>query len=228
MLPAIAWSYGRWDQPWPLTISPVGAQKMDFRRSGPLDERRRRVLMDEIASPNEADTTEQATGGAAKGPVRAYSSAVLDERQPRVTELLPVRPLWAVCLILLGLTGIAAIEAFHIHAVTLSLGSPPLGSPPLGSLPLKEGAAQLAALDDPDAAATSKQFDELQREVIRFAIASTRNVQIPDSIFDALKQRMSTTEVVELVAVTAAYNMVARLLVALQLTPETETLSSPR
>ena len=81
--------------------------------------------------------------------------------------------------------------------------------------------AQLAALADPDAAATSDQFDELQRDVIRFAIASTRNVQISDSIFDSLKPRMSPTEVVELVAVTAAYNMVARFLVALQITPET-------
>ncbi len=61
----------------------------------------------------------------------------------------------------------------------------------------------------------------LQRAVIRFAIASTRDVKIPDATFDALKQRMSPTEVVELVAVTAAYNMVARFLVALQVTPET-------
>ncbi len=80
--------------------------------------------------------------------------------------------------------------------------------------------AQLAALDDPDAAVTSGQFDEIQREVIRFAIASTRHVQIPDSTFNALKQRLSLTEVVELVAVTAAYNMVARFLVALQVQPE--------
>jgi len=137
VLLTIAGAHGRWDQPWPLTILSGGAQKMDFRRSGPLDERRRRVLMDEIASPTEADTSEQATGGSAKGPVRAYSPAVLIERQPKVTDLLPVRPLWVVCLILLGLTGIAAIEAIHIHAVTLSLGS----------LPLKEGATQLAALD---------------------------------------------------------------------------------
>ena len=88
--------------------------------------------------------------------------------------------------------------------------------------------AQLAALDDPDSAATSDQFNELQRNVIRFAIASTRNVQIPDAIFDVLRQRMAPTEVVELVAVTAAYNMVARFLVALQVTPETEALSSRR
>ncbi len=81
--------------------------------------------------------------------------------------------------------------------------------------------AQLGALDNPDTAATSDQFDELQRAVIRFAIGSTRDVKIPDATFDALKQHMSPTEIVELVAVTAAYNMVARFLVALQVTPET-------
>jgi alkylhydroperoxidase family enzyme len=79
---------------------------------------------------------------------------------------------------------------------------------------------QLAALADPDAAAASNQFDELQRTVIRYAIASTRDVQVPDAIFDALKQQLSPTELVELAAVTAAYNMVARFLVALQVTPE--------
>ena len=117
----------------------------------------------------------------------------------------------AICVVA-RLTG--ADYEFHHHAPELK----------------KAGAteAQLAALDDPDAAAASGRFDELQRAVIRFAIASTRNVQIPDSTFDALKQRMSPTEVVELVAVTAAYNMVARFLVALQVTPETETLSSRR
>lgn len=79
---------------------------------------------------------------------------------------------------------------------------------------------QLAALADPDAAAASNQFDELQRTVIRYAIASTRDVQVPDAIFDALKRHLSPTELVELAAVTAAYNMVARFLVALQVTPE--------
>ena len=81
---------------------------------------------------------------------------------------------------------------------------------------------QLAALADPDAAAASNQFDELQRTVIRYAIASTRDVQVPDAIFDALKRHLSPTELVELAAVTAAYNMVARFLVALQVTPEEE------
>ena len=81
--------------------------------------------------------------------------------------------------------------------------------------------AQLQALDDPDSAANSSQFDELQRAVIRFAIASTRDVKIPDATFEALRQWMSPTELVELAAVTAAYNMVARFLIALQVTAET-------
>lgn len=90
--------------------------------------------MDEIASPAEGDDSQaaSATSGSAKGPVRAYHAAVLNERQPKITDLLPVRPLWFVLVLLLGLTGIAAIEAIHVHAV---------------SLPLKEGTAHLAALD---------------------------------------------------------------------------------
>jgi alkylhydroperoxidase family enzyme len=109
----------------------------------------------------------------------------------------------AICVVA-RLTG--ADYEFHHHAPELR----------------KAGAsdAQLESLDDPDAAASSGQFDELQRAVIRFAIASTRDVKIPDATFDALKRNMSPTEVIELVAVTAAYNMVARFLVALQVTPE--------
>ena len=109
----------------------------------------------------------------------------------------------AICVVA-RLTG--ADYEFHHHAPELR----------------KSGAsdAQLEALDDPDAAASSGQFDEMQRAVIRFAIASTRDVKISDATFDALKRHMSPTEVVELVAVTAAYNMVARFLVALQVTPE--------
>ena len=56
--------------------------------------------------------------------------------------------------------------------------------------------------------------------MIRFAIASTRHVEIPDALFADLKARLSPTELVELVASTAAYNMVARFLVALDVTPE--------
>jgi len=109
----------------------------------------------------------------------------------------------AICVVA-KLTG-AAYE-YHHHAPELK----------------KAGAsdAQLAALEDPDAAAATDLFNDLQQAVIRFAIASTREVRIPDGVFDSLKRQMSETELVELVAVTAAYNMVARFLVALQVTPE--------
>ncbi len=80
--------------------------------------------------------------------------------------------------------------------------------------------AQLAALGDPDSAPSSAVYDELQQAVIRFAIASTRDVKIPDAVFDQLKRYLSPTEVVELVATTATYNMVARFLLALDVTPE--------
>ncbi len=109
----------------------------------------------------------------------------------------------AICVVA-RLTG--AEYEFHHHAPELK----------------KAGAtdAQLASLGDPDAAATSDLFDDQQRAVIRFAITSTRDVQIPDTVFDSLKQQLSPQEVVELTAVTAAYNMVARLLVALEVKPE--------
>jgi hypothetical protein len=100
---------------------------MDFRRSGQLDERRRRVLRDELAQPadNESADAAPTTGsGSAKGPVRAYCPAVLAERQPRVTDFVPIRPLWTVVTILLALTAVAAIECVHIYARTTDLGSP--------------------------------------------------------------------------------------------------------
>ena len=81
-------------------------------------------------------------------------------------------------------------------------------------------AAQVAALDDPDAAVVSRLFDELENDVIRYALASTREVKIPDSLFAALARRLSPTELVELAAVVAAYNMVARFLMALQVPPD--------
>ena len=87
---------------------------MDFRR-GQLDERRRRVLMDEITSGAEVDTPD-ATG--VRKQLRAYSEAVLEDHQPRITELIPVRPFLVTMIILVSLTGIAALETLYIHLQT--------------------------------------------------------------------------------------------------------------
>jgi alkylhydroperoxidase family enzyme len=81
-------------------------------------------------------------------------------------------------------------------------------------------AVQVAALDDPDVASVSALFDELQQGVIRYALASTREVRVPDAISEALARRLSPTELVELAAIVAGYNMVARFLVSMQIPPE--------
>lgn len=109
----------------------------------------------------------------------------------------------AICVVA-RLTG--AQYEYHHHAPELA----------------KAGAteAQLALLDDPEVAATSPLYDDLQRLVIRFAIASTRDVKIPDELFTDLQRRLPSNELVELTAATATYNMVARFLVALEITPE--------
>jgi len=80
--------------------------------------------------------------------------------------------------------------------------------------------AQIEALGDLDTAAASPQFDPLEQSVIRYALASTREVRIPDALSDALSRHLTATELVELAAVVAGYNMVARFLVAMQVRPE--------
>lgn len=81
-------------------------------------------------------------------------------------------------------------------------------------------AAQVAALSDPDRAAASPLFDALQQNVIRYALESTRKVSVSEALATTLAGQLSPTEFVELAAVVAGYNMVARFLVALQVPPE--------
>lgn len=56
--------------------------------------------------------------------------------------------------------------------------------------------------------------------VVQYAAAMTRDVQVPDTLFERMRSRFDPTELVELTAAIATYNMVARLLVALGVTPE--------
>jgi alkylhydroperoxidase family enzyme len=77
-----------------------------------------------------------------------------------------------------------------------------------------------ARIMDTDSAATDTEFTEDERLAIRYAITMTRQVKVPDSLFKVLKARFSTTELVELTAAIATYNMVARFLVALEVEDE--------
>ncbi len=73
---------------------------------------------------------------------------------------------------------------------------------------------------DPDSAATDTEFSADERLAIRYAITMTRDVAVPDSLFRLMAARFSTTELVELTAAIATYNMVARILVALRVEDE--------
>ncbi|MDC2950530.1 carboxymuconolactone decarboxylase family protein [Streptomyces heilongjiangensis] len=70
--------------------------------------------------------------------------------------------------------------------------------------------SQLAAVRE-----ESPALDERLRRVIAYTDAMTRDVHVPDELFDALRADFSDGELVELTATVAAYNMVSRFLVAL-------------
>jgi alkylhydroperoxidase family enzyme len=56
--------------------------------------------------------------------------------------------------------------------------------------------------------------------VARYAVQMTRDVKVEDVLFAQLQARFDTTELVEITAAIATYNMVARFLVALGVSPE--------
>ena len=56
--------------------------------------------------------------------------------------------------------------------------------------------------------------------VIQYAAQMTLDVKVSDEVFNALRDHFDTTEIVELTTAIATYNMVARFLVALGVTPE--------
>lgn len=58
-------------------------------------------------------------------------------------------------------------------------------------------------------------FDPRERQVLALTDAMTRDVTVPDALMADLQQHYDPQHLVELVATVAAYNMVSRLLVAL-------------
>ena len=87
--------------------------------------------------------------------------------------------------------------------------------------------AQLDALNrvvqgDACQTVTDAAFNEIEALVVQYAAQMTRHVKVDDAVFAALQARFTTTEVVELTTAIATYNMVARFLMALQITPDGE------
>ncbi|MFE2061765.1 carboxymuconolactone decarboxylase family protein [Streptomyces sp. NPDC059467] len=60
------------------------------------------------------------------------------------------------------------------------------------------------------------EFEGRTARVVAYADAMTRDVRVPDALFDALRTDFDETELVELTATVAVYNMVSRFLVALE------------
>ena len=56
--------------------------------------------------------------------------------------------------------------------------------------------------------------------VAQYAAQMTRDVKVDDALFAQMKARFETSELVEITAAIATYNMVVRFLVALGVTPE--------
>jgi 4-carboxymuconolactone decarboxylase len=76
------------------------------------------------------------------------------------------------------------------------------------------GDQHLAAIraDEPGA-----PLSALQRLAVACADAMTRGIRLPEPLFDSLRRHLADRQVVELVTTVAAYNMVSRLVVALEI-----------
>lgn len=57
----------------------------------------------------------------------------------------------------------------------------------------------------------------LDRLVLELTDAMTRDIEVPDALFERVREHFDAEELVELVATIAAYNMVSRFLVALRI-----------
>ena len=82
--------------------------------------------------------------------------------------------------------------------------------------------AQKAGVSDAKIAAVRETvlgsvFTESEAMVLELADTMTRNIDVPEALMDRLKAKLDARGLVETVATVAAYNMVSRFLVALQI-----------
>ena len=85
--------------------------------------------------------------------------------------------------------------------------------------------AELDALNavveaDARQSAANPALGAVEQLVIRYAAQMTLDVKVTEEVFNALRKRFDTTQIVELTSAIATYNMVARFLVALGVSVE--------
>lgn len=78
-------------------------------------------------------------------------------------------------------------------------------------------AAQVGALAD---WRSSTLFSAAHRALLAYVDAMTRDVEVPDAVFSALREHYSERQTVELTVLVGAYNMHSRVLRALRIDPE--------
>jgi alkylhydroperoxidase family enzyme len=116
---------------------------------------------------------------------------------PKLREL-------AMCMV--AVLNRAEYELFHHAPLLIDAGGTP---------------EQVQALRDPQRAMQDRElFDDTERAVLALTFESTRQVEVSDATFEALRAALpDSRQVVELVAVIASYNMVSRILVCLGIEP---------
>lgn len=67
----------------------------------------------------------------------------------------------------------------------------------------------------------SALFDPRERAVLAYVDAMTRDIQVPDAVFDALRPYFNERQLVELTVLIGTYNMHSRVLEALRIDAET-------
>lgn len=78
---------------------------------------------------------------------------------------------------------------------------------------------QVAALDGSE---HSSLFAPAHRALLAYTDAMTLDIDVPDAVFDKLKQHYSDTQIVELTVLIGAYNMHTRVGRALRIDPEAD------
>ncbi len=84
---------------------------------------------------------------------------------------------------------------------------------------LKAGMTQgsIDALRNSQAVQDGKTFSMKERDVLALTDTMTRDIKVPDAVFNAAKTHFSDQQMTDLVATIAAYNMVSRFLTAFEI-----------
>ena len=76
---------------------------------------------------------------------------------------------------------------------------------------------KIEALRDVTAAPSPALFSEQERAVLVLTDTMTRDIAVPDKVFEPVKAAFNDQQLIDLVATVAAYNMVSRFLTAFQI-----------